>query len=92
MYATFSTNSPPELVVLPKGEMMNSAKYIGVLRDTAIPHMRLHNLHHLLADKAPCHTSQMSKRFVAVRINLISMIGQLLSILTKMQKLNQDFV
>ena len=72
MYATFSENAPPELVVLPKGEMMNSAKYIGVLRDTSIPQMRHHNLHHLLADKAPCHTSQMSKRFVSVRISLMT--------------------
>ena len=70
MYAVFSSDSPPQLVVLPKGEMMNSVKYCGVLRDTTVPHMRHYNLHHLLADKAPCHTSQMSKRFVAVRISM----------------------
>ena len=80
MYATFSANSPPELVALPRGAMMNSQKYIGVLRDTAIPHMRRNNLDFLLADKAPCHQSRLSQRFVNVRmceltVN-VSVIGQ----------------
>ena len=51
VWASFSAESAPELVVLDKNEMMRTERYCEVLRNNVLPSMRQSNLQYLLADK-----------------------------------------
>ena len=51
VWASFSAEAAPELVILDKKEMMRTARYCEVLRNNVLPSMRQWNLQYLLADK-----------------------------------------
>ena len=48
MWAGFSSEGQPDLVVLPKGQMMQTAEYFDVLDNTVMPTMIGYELTHLL--------------------------------------------
>ena len=48
MWAGFSSEGQPDLVVLPKGQMMRTAEYCDVLDSTVMPTMIGYELTHLL--------------------------------------------
>ena len=55
---------PGNLVLLPHKAMMNTARYIPVLRDEVVPTMQRDQCHHYLQDNAPCHKSRASMGFL----------------------------
>jgi transposase len=46
------------LFFLPKKVMMNSERYIGVLKDKLLPSFEMHECQMFMQDGAPCHTSK----------------------------------
>ena len=48
MWAGFSSEGQPDLVILPKGQMMRTAEYCEILDTTVLPTMIGYELTHLL--------------------------------------------
>ena len=63
-WGCFSGAGPGNLVLLPHKAMMNTARYIPVLRDEVIPTMQRDQCHRYLQDNAPCHKSRASMAFL----------------------------
>ena len=63
-WGCFSGAGPGNLVVLPRKAMMNTARYVPVLRDEVVPTMQRDQCHHYLQDNAPCHKSRASMGFL----------------------------
>jgi hypothetical protein len=78
----FSWRGRGGLEFLNRGEMMNGAMYLQVLKDKLGLFMRIHNTSHFLQDRAPCHKAKIVTKWFQERphITLIKWPGNSLDL------------
>lgn len=64
VWGGMSAKGTAGLFFLPKGTMMNGAKYLEVLKEKLQLHMAVHNCDIFMQDGAPCHRSKIVNDFL----------------------------
>ena len=59
-----SANGRAGLYFLPPGSTMNGSKYLELLKEKLVLHMKIHNCTIFMHDGAPCHKSRLVQQFL----------------------------